>query len=125
MIWALTNPAELSPAAQAAIANPGNEVFVSAATAWELSIKYHLGKLPEAAQILPAYHASLAKARFLEMLISSEHTILAGGLNWAHKDPFDRLLVAQTQCETMILVTMDEAITRSQLVRVLWSITHD
>jgi PIN domain nuclease of toxin-antitoxin system len=120
VIWALTNPSELSQTARAAIANPRNEVFVSAVNAWELSIKYHLGKLPEAAQILPVYHASLSKARFLELLISSEHTILAGGLNWNHRDPFDRLLVAQAQSEAMTLVTMDDAITQSGMVPVLW-----
>ena len=120
LIWALSNTSQLSPAAHRTIADPRNEVFASSASAWELSIKYHLGKLPEATLILPVYHASLAKARILELLISSEHGIQAGGLTWTHRDPFDRLLVAQAQLETMTLVTTDDAITQSALVPVLW-----
>ena len=120
VIWALTDPSQLSPTAQNAIQNPRNEVFASSVNAWEVSIKYHLGKLPEGAQILPVYHASLAKARFLELLISSEHGIRAGSLTWAHRDPFDRLLVAQSQLEAMTLVTSDTIIQQSALVAVLW-----
>jgi PIN domain nuclease of toxin-antitoxin system len=120
LIWALSNTSQLSPTALRAIADPRNDVFASSASAWELSIKYHLGKLPEVSQILPVYHASLAKARILELLILSGHGIQAGGLTWAHRDPFDRLLVAQAQLETMTLVTMDDAITQSALVPVLW-----
>ena len=120
LIWALSNTSQLSQAALHAIQDPRNEVFASSVSAWELSIKYHLGKLPEATQILPVYHASLAKARILELLISSEHGIHAGGLTWAHRDPFDRLLVTQAQLETMTLVTMDDAITQSALIPVLW-----
>jgi PIN domain nuclease of toxin-antitoxin system len=120
LIWALSNTSQLSSAALRAIADPQNQVFASSVNAWELSIKYHLGKLPEAALVLPVYHASLAKARILELLISSEHGIHAGGLTWAHRDPFDRLLVAQAQLETMTLVTMDDEITHSALVPVLW-----
>lgn len=120
LVWAFTDTTQLSPTALAGITDPQNAVFASSASAWELSIKHHAGKLPEAALILPMYHASLARARFLELLISSEHGINAGALAWAHRDPFDRLLVAQAQLEDLTLVTSDATITASGLVSVLW-----
>jgi PIN domain nuclease of toxin-antitoxin system len=120
VLWAMTDTTQLSKTALRAITNPSHQIFASSANAWELSIKHHLGKMPEAAQILPAYHTSLARARFLELLVSSEHGILAGGLNWPHRDPFDRILVAQAQVEQLTLVTMDAIIAQSGLVTVLW-----
>jgi PIN domain nuclease of toxin-antitoxin system len=104
----------------AVLSDPTSEIYVSSASAWEMSIKHRLGKFPEASLILPDFYKTLAKARFLELMISSEHGIAAGDLAWAHKDPFDRVLVAQAQLEGCILLTSDSIIAQSGLVQVLW-----
>ena len=92
----------------AAIASPRNRVYVSAVTVWEIAIKRASGKL--------AYTNSLAEAidihGFIPLPITIEHAEWAGGLPPLHRDPFDRLLVAQAQLEGLILVTVDDQILR-------------
>jgi PIN domain nuclease of toxin-antitoxin system len=82
------------------------EVYVSAATIWELAIKQTLGKLKEPAD-LPE---RVRYAEFRELPITFEHAISAGRLPLIHRDPFDRMLVAQARCEGLTLVTRDTAI---------------
>ena len=118
--WAVSDVTQLTPKVLTALSDPKAEVFVSSASAWEMSIKHRSGKFPEAALILSDFHKTLAKARFLELMISSEHGMSAGALAWEHKDPFDRVLVAQAQLERCILVTSDSVITQSGLIQVLW-----
>ena len=80
------------------------DVYVSAATIWEVAIKQALGKLPEPAG-LPE---RILGSGFTPLPISFEHAITAGRLPMIHRDPFDRMLVAQAQCEDLTLVTKDE-----------------
>ena len=119
-VWAVSDVSQLTPKVLTALSNPTAEVFVSSASAWEMSIKHRLGKFPEAALILPDFYKTLAKARFLELMISSQHGMSAGDLAWDHKDPFDRVLVAQAQLERLVFITSDSMISQSGLVRVLW-----
>ncbi len=119
-VWAVSDVTELTPKVIAVLSDSTSEVFVSSASAWEMSIKHRSGKFPEASLILPDFYKTLAKARFLELMISSEHGIAAGDLAWNHKDPFDRVLVAQAQLEGCILLTSDSIIAQSGLVDVLW-----
>jgi PIN domain nuclease of toxin-antitoxin system len=79
------------------------DVHVSAATIWEVAIKQAIGKLPEPAG-LPE---RIRDSGFTPLPISSEHAIIAGRLPMIHRDPFDRMLVAQAQCEDLTLVTRD------------------
>jgi PIN domain nuclease of toxin-antitoxin system len=111
-LWAASNPSELSVAARAAIEDSSREVFVSAAVAWEIAIKYGLGKLelPHApATYVPARIASLG---FKPLAISVEHAVAVASLPAYHNDPFDRILVAQAQVEGLILITNDAAVRR-------------
>jgi len=95
---------QLVPAAhRALIANPGNEVFVSAATAWELGIKQKKGKLVLARTI----SQQRIQWGFLELPITFAHAEYAAALPLLHGDPFDRMLVAQAKVEGMVLVTAD------------------
>lgn len=119
-VWAVSDVTQITPKVLTVLSGLKAEVFVSSASAWEMSIKHRSGKFPEATLILSDFYKTLAKARFLELMISSEHGMSAGALAWEHKDPFDRVLVAQAQLEGCILITSDSVITQSGLVQVLW-----
>lgn len=101
LLWWLSDSALLSEGAQEAIAEGGNEVFVSAATIWETGIKAALGKLEGVDGFLAA------TAQFTELPITWQHAETAAGLPAYHQDPFDRMLVAQAYCESLTLVTRD------------------
>jgi PIN domain nuclease of toxin-antitoxin system len=104
LLWWLADDRTLGQQARAAIAKPESEVAVSAASIWELSIKKALGKL-----IAPAdLEAQIAAHRFSPLAITVLHALTAGSLPDHHRDPFDRMLVAQAQIEDMTLVTRDE-----------------
>lgn len=81
------------------------EVYISAATAWELGLKIALGKL----RLPEAVEDAVADAGFRELPVRFEHTRAAVGLPFHHRDPFDRLLLAQARCEGLVLVTHDRA----------------
>ena len=108
-LWAIDDDPQLSHAARSAIINGNNIVFVSAATAWEISIKKAIGKLT-----IPQgnYLDELSVHRFTPLDITTEHALAVENLPHYHKDPFDRLLIAQAQIEKLTLVTGDERIKR-------------
>ena len=110
LIWWLNDNSKLSATARAAIANPGNDVFVSAATAWELATKVRRGRLPEAARIVADLHELLDQEEFEPLMVTTRHGLIAGALTGSHNDPFDRMLVAQAQSENMSIITIDPAI---------------
>jgi PIN domain nuclease of toxin-antitoxin system len=103
-LWAIDNNPRLSRAARAAIIDGNNVVFVSAATAWEISIKKAIGKLT-----VPQgnYLDELRLHRFTPLHITTEHALAVADLPQHHNDPFDRLLIAQAQMEKLTLVTGD------------------
>lgn len=104
-----SQPGRLSTAATAAVVNPDNEVFLSAISVWEISIKRALGRLSFPLERLDALLTEMG----IEMLdITSGHGIAAGGLPRHHDDPFGRALVAQAQIEGMTLVSAGQAIAR-------------
>lgn len=104
LLWALDDNPLLSREARSAITDGANVVFVSAATAWEISIKKALGKL----RAPPGdYLAELKRHRFTPLDISSEHALAVESLPPHHADPFDRMLVAQATVERLTLVTHD------------------
>lgn len=103
LIWWVEDSPRLSEAARAAIA--GNEVLVSAASAWEVTTKFRLGKLPSAERMARAFAAEVAAEGFLPLPVTLDHAALAGTLDFAHKDPFDRLLIAQARIERLPLVS--------------------
>ena len=99
----------LSPTARAAVSAASAEVFVSAASAWELAVKVRLGKLPQAARLTHRLSESLAEQNFKPLSIDVEHGRLGGLLPGEHRDPFDRILAAQALLEGLPLVTNDPA----------------
>jgi PIN domain nuclease of toxin-antitoxin system len=119
-VWALTDPARLSDRARSAIEAPSNPVLVSAATAWEMAIKYRGGTWPEA-DILLAQHDDLVSRLGAQPLnISAADAIRAGNLDWDHADPFDRMLAAQSLLGQTTLVTRDPAFGELRGLTVLW-----
>lgn len=107
LLWWLLDSPELSATARAAIATPDQRVLVSAASAWELATKFRIGKLPEAEDIVANLPQYLRKQRFEALPISVEHAMAAGQLLGAHRDPFDRMLIAQALIERAAVVTVD------------------
>jgi PIN domain nuclease of toxin-antitoxin system len=105
LLWALAAPAKLPAAARKQI--EAAEVFVSAASIWEISIKSALGKLEADPQEVLA---AISPAGFVLLPITGEHAAKVRELPSLHKDPFDRMLVAQASVEPMILLTNDEAL---------------
>ena len=111
VLWWDADDPRLSAVFRAAVASPESEVFVSAASAWEIGIKRASGKLQIGASVA---HTILRHA-FIALPVTVEHAEWAGSLPLLHRDPFDRLLVAQAQLEGLVLVTVDDRILRYQV----------
>lgn len=107
----------LSEAASALIADPTNQVFISAASVWEIAIKQRLNKLEFEGSPVAAIGAN----GFHELPILPVDAEAAGALGWRHNDPFDRLLVAQARRLTFTLLTADSAIRAYEGVIQLWA----
>ncbi len=101
------------------MSDANNTIAVSAASAMEVSLKFRLGKLPQAALLAQDFEAIIQSQGFLQLAISVSHAVRAGEMNVAHKDPFDRLLVAQAQLENMVLIS-NKALFDSFGVSRLW-----
>jgi PIN domain nuclease of toxin-antitoxin system len=119
LIWWLAGDAALSLHARDAIADEANTIHVSAASAMEVATKFRIGKLAQAALLAQDFAAIIAAQGFVELPITVRHAKLAGEMNIPHKDPFDRLLMAQSQVEGMVLVS-NEALFDGFAVRRLW-----
>jgi PIN domain nuclease of toxin-antitoxin system len=105
LIWWLAGDSQLGSAARAAIADEANEVYVSAASAWEVATKHRLGKLPGAGPLIVDFAREVRQQGFIALPITLEHGQVAGSLVGAHRDPFDRMLMAQAREEKMALVS--------------------
>ena len=108
LIWWLAGDAALSVAARTAITDESSEIFVSAASAWEITTKYRIGKLDQAAVLASDIAGAVAQQGFQELPISLRHAQIAGSLPGPHRDPFDRMLIAQSISETMTLVSQEK-----------------
>ena len=108
IVWWLDDDRQLAPAIRAAISDPANHPFVSAASVWELALKIAKGnlKLPD------DYINRLRADGFTELPVTIKHAVASTRLPALHRDPFDRLLVAQALAEGLVLVTSDDILTR-------------
>ncbi len=107
-IWWVTDVARLTEAARSAIADSGNDVFVSAITGWEVTVKRAKGTMTAPDNL----SAMVEEKRFTHLPLTFHHAEQAGKLPMHHRDPFDRFLIAQAQAEGLILVTRDHHIPR-------------
>lgn len=109
LLWALTDPDRLGADARSLLADRATPIMVSAVSAWEVTTKQRLGKLPSADALVGAYASHLDRLDARRLAVTEEHALLAGRLDWAHRDPFDRMLAAQAIIESLTLVTGDGA----------------
>lgn len=108
LLWWLDGDRRLSLKARRAIANQSNTILVSAASAWEITTKARLGKLPGATDVAADVAACVDTQGFLPLDITLRHAQRAGRLPGEHRDPFDRMLIAQSQMEDVALVSDDD-----------------
>ena len=109
LLWWWTNDPQLTAKAKRLIASEGNTVFVSAASAWEIATKTRLGKLEIGPMALQRFHDLVQSDGFAHLPMTWQHAVHAGGLALDHRDPFDRMLAAQSFLEDAVLVTKDAA----------------
>jgi PIN domain nuclease of toxin-antitoxin system len=107
LLWWLFTPGRLGARAHEAVAAPTNDVYVSAVTGWEIALKVALGKLRVPADVRRWLPSALVESRFTGLPIGMEHALAVGGLPEHHRDPFDRLLIAQAEIEELTIVTGD------------------
>lgn len=109
LLWALSDDRRLDKSARELLVDPQHEIFVSAASLWEIGIKASLGRIDIEMDNLAA---AIDDARFDPLPIDFSHAVAAGKLPFIHRDPFDRMLVAQAGLEELRIVTHDRIFER-------------
>lgn len=109
LLWLISTPEKVSDAARSVLTEPTTEIMVSAASAWEIAIKTKLGRI-DGDPLLSAWSNIIADMTATGLPIDADDAILAGRLPWAHKDPFDRMLVAQAVRRNLTIATSDSQI---------------
>ena len=112
LLWWLADDRKLTRAARAIIANPDNEVLVSSASLWEIAIKAALGRIEVE---LDNLEAAIARNGFQPLLVGFRHALTVGRLPAVHRDPFDRMLIAQASVEELRVVSHDRVFERYSL----------
>jgi len=119
LLWWTTGDASLPERARRRIAQSQDPVIISAVSAWEIAIKVNLGRLPSGAtELIRDFEESLKQDGFQSMSITADHGIRAGLLPGRHKDPFDRMLIAQAQAENLVIVSNDSVFDRYGVSRI-------
>ena len=118
-LWWITDDDRLSPDARSIIANRENELFLSAATCWEIAIKAKLGRIHFPGKLDSFIAKQLELSDIYSLPIHMSHALNVYNLPNHHRDPFDRLIIAQAQLEKMSILTMDPQIARYG-VKVVW-----
>lgn len=107
LLWWLSDDPSLSAKVRELVSDETNLIFVSAASAWEIVIKKSLGKLVAPDDLEEAFKRN----DFKELPMTLQHVLMIGQIPNHHKDPFDRMLIAQAKCEGLTLITADEKLT--------------
>ena len=119
-LWAVQEDWKLSENARKVIEDVDSLLFVSAISAYEITNKYRIGKLPGYAYVVENYLDILHRFGADEMPVCTRHANYAGNFEWAHRDPFDRILAAQAFLDNLILISNDSAFHSLSRVTVLW-----
>ncbi len=119
LLWWLTANRKLSERAKAAVEDPAVTRYVSAASAFEITNKFRIGKLDIARPVVENFESVLAEGHFHKLDITTSHAFLAGQMAGVHKDPFDRMLAAQCRLENLSLVTIDPAFSEFG-INIIW-----
>lgn len=107
LLWLTADPERIAPQARDRLAAPSTGLVVSAASAWEVAIKTRAGKLPGGDALLSVWDETLSSIRADAIDIGAADAIMAGSLPWPHRDPFDRMLVAQAARRGLMLASND------------------
>ena len=118
-IWWIAGDARLPVAVRGAIGNESNRKLVSAASAWEITTKFRLGRLPGAAELASDVGGAIAGQGFDELAVTVDDAARAGLLPGPHRDPFDRMLIAQALSRDLVLISV-ESLFDAYGVRRLW-----
>lgn len=118
--WMVDHPENLGKQARELIEDSANELFLSAATVWEISTKHHIGKFPAGDLLLGNLSRLLDQLKLQTLDMTIEHAAIAGSLDWAHRDPFDRMLAAQCIAENLVLVSKDSAFASLDALKMAW-----
>lgn len=119
LLWWLFDDPILSSHARSIIQAPENTILVSSASSWEIATKSRLGKLPHAGDVAKDLPYLLQRARMQVLQITMEHALAAGMLPGPHRDPFDRMLIAQGQIEQLPIVTSDQEF-KNYPIKLIW-----
>jgi len=107
LLWAALGSKRLSPVAREVVADEANELFVSAVSAWEISTKVRLGKLPEAIDFEREFLSDIADAGYTLLPIDAASALRAGRFTSEHRDPFDRMIAAQAIAGDLLVLSND------------------
>ncbi len=118
LLWSATDETMLSRKARTLLESFATDIYVSAASAWEVTTKVRTGKLPEAESFAAEFAENVRKMGFLELAVSVQHAQRAGQLPGPHRDPFDRMLIAQSQAENLPIVSNEEIFDRYGVQRI-------
>lgn len=118
-LWAVMQPGKLSSKVRKRLEDSSTKIIVSAASVWEIATKHRLGKLPSAKALLADFDDVIRQLDARMLAVTHAHALKAGGFRQAHRDPFDRMLVAQAQIEGLQLVSKDAAL-RQFDVKLFW-----
>ena len=119
VLWWFFDDPRISEAASALIADPRNELLVSSASAWEIATKHRIGKLPDAETLVARFTQLLRQARMRDLPVTAAHALAAGALPGPHRDPFDRMLIAQAGLERLPLISSD-SVFKNYPVELIW-----
>jgi len=109
LLWWVFDDPKLCDISRQILKNTNHTIYVSSASAWEIATKYRIGKMPEAKQLLSDYEPLLKQMGFNELAVSTAHALRAGQLPIEHRDPFDRMLMAQSEIEAIPIISYDKA----------------
>jgi PIN domain nuclease of toxin-antitoxin system len=118
-LWFVTDDNRLSSKTKSIIQNSNNEIYFSAASAWEISIKAKLGRLKFGGDLESFIIEQLTENSFGPLAITVSHSLYTGKLPQIHKDPFDRIMISQSKMENMVMITKDKEI-REYKVSTVW-----
>jgi PIN domain nuclease of toxin-antitoxin system len=119
LLWWLDGDERLSLPAREFIGNEDNAIWVSAASAWEIATKVRLGRLPGAVEVAAQFSTCLHQQGLTALAVTVDHALRAGALPGVHRDPFDRMLVAQAQAERLPLIS-NETVFDAYAIERLW-----
>ncbi len=117
-LWLVSTPDRIPPPVRETLADQANELFVSAASAWEVAIKTRIGRL-DGGPLLSTWNETLTRMHADDLTIDSSDGVMAGQLNWGHKDPFDRMIVAQAARRNLTIATRDSHVIDGALTPVI------